>query len=641
MNKHLIYLGFAAIAGLTGVVSAGTYSGGGEGTVDKPYRIATAADMNEIGANTEDWGSHFVMVNDINLAEYTGTEFNIIGNKHTPFAGVFDGNSHTISNFTYIATDTWYIGLFGYAGGSAVIKNLTLVDPYINPADGSGFVGCLVGGLRFGTITGCGVEGGSVSGGYYTGGLVGYNLGTISNCYAAGSVSGGYECTGGLVGSNRGSILNCYATASISGVKYTGGLVGRNYGTISNCYAEYSVTGANRTGGLVGESSGTISNCYAEGSVTGTNYSTGGLVGYNWGGTISNCYAESSVTGDGHIGGLVGKNYKGAIENCYATSSVSGNYGTGGLTGCNSDGTISNCYAGGSITGSEDTGGLVGKKYTGTVSASFWDIETTGQLNSDGGEGKTTAQMQTKSTFTEAGWDFTTAIWKMCNGPGYPRLWWGNCIPIADAEPNQVVYAWIDGWAEVVLDGSGSFDPDGNELTYLWSWTVDGDTYDVNGVDPVIELPVGEYVISLTVNDGTGDSEPDQVVITVIEALESHVLIFPPVINRHSRQKNILAWIRLPEGIDKEQISDEPILLYPGEIEAVNQYVIEHGRRGHKRTSVLAFFKKAELMDAVVDNGEVEVEAVGSLTSGRYFYGSDTVLIKARRYRSWWRWRFN
>ena len=118
-------------------------------------------------------------------------------------------------------------------------------------------------------------------------------------------------------------------------------------------------------------------------------------------------------------------------------------------------------------------------------------------------------------------------------------------------------------------------------------------------------------------------------------------MIFPPVIVRHSRQKNILAWIRLPEGIDKEQISDEPILLYPGEIEAVNQYVIEHGRRGHKRTSVLAFFGKAELMDAVVDNGRVEVEAVGSLKSGRYFYGSDTVLIKARRWRPSRRWRFN
>ena len=118
-------------------------------------------------------------------------------------------------------------------------------------------------------------------------------------------------------------------------------------------------------------------------------------------------------------------------------------------------------------------------------------------------------------------------------------------------------------------------------------------------------------------------------------------MIYPRVINRHSRQKNILAWLRLPEGIAKEQISDEPILLYPGEIEAVRQYVIEQGPAAHKRTSVLAFFNKAELMGAVVDNGEVEVEAVGSLTSGRYFYGSDTVLIKTRRYRPSRRWRFN
>jgi hypothetical protein len=46
-------------------------------------------------------------------------------------------------------------------------------------------------------------------------------------------------------------------------------------------------------------------------------------------------------------------------------------------------------------------------------------------------------------------------------------------------------------------------------------------------------------------------------------------------------------------------------------------------------------------MGAVVDNGEVEVEAVGSLRSGRYFYGSDTVLIRGRPNRQWRRWRFN
>jgi hypothetical protein len=44
-------------------------------------------------------------------------------------------------------------------------------------------------------------------------------------------------------------------------------------------------------------------------------------------------------------------------------------------------------------------------------------------------------------------------------------------------------------------------------------------------------------------------------------------------------------------------------------------------------------------MGAVVDNGRVELEAVGSLTSGRYFYGTDTVLIQARPdrpSRQWW-----
>ena len=39
------------------------------------------------------------------------------------------------------------------------------------------YVGSLVGYLRDGTITGCYVEGGSVSGDEYVGGLVGYNHG--------------------------------------------------------------------------------------------------------------------------------------------------------------------------------------------------------------------------------------------------------------------------------------------------------------------------------------------------------------------------------------------------------------------------------------------------------------------------------
>ena len=164
-------------------------------------------------------------------------------------------------------------------------------------------------------------------------------------------------------------------------------------------------------------SDGLISNCYATGSVSGGNKYIGGLAGSNIGSTISNCYAVGPVDGNDSTGGLVGFNYWfGTISNCYATGTVDGNAHTGGLVGHN-DGsygcsTISNCYATGAVDGNDETGGLVGYNYDGTVSASFWDIETTGQSSSAGGEGKTTAEMQTESTFTDAGWDFIE-IWNI------------------------------------------------------------------------------------------------------------------------------------------------------------------------------------------------------------------------------------
>lgn len=97
-----------------------------------------------------------------------------------------------------------------------------------------------------------------------------------------------------------------------------------------------------------------------------------------------------------------------------------------------------------------------------------------------------------------------------------------------------------------------------------------------------------------------------------------------------------MAWLHLPEEVTREQVdSNEILLLYPGEIEAASQYVFSHGRRGNRRTSIFAFFDKAELMEAVPDNGKVELEVVGNLTSGQYFYGTDTAWIKGRRWRRW------
>jgi hypothetical protein len=55
----------------------------------------------------------------------------------------------------------------------------------------------------------------------------------------------------------------------------------------------------------------------------------------------------------------------------------------------------------------------------------FWDVETSGKTTSRGGTGKTTTEMQTASTFLDAGWDFDD-IWMICEGVDYPRLQWQN-----------------------------------------------------------------------------------------------------------------------------------------------------------------------------------------------------------------------
>ena len=91
--------------------------GGGTGEPNNPYLIYTAEQMNAIGADANDWDKHFKLMDDIDLASFTGTAFNIIGDRDNPFTGVLDGNGHIISNFSYTATERNYIGLFGYVKG--------------------------------------------------------------------------------------------------------------------------------------------------------------------------------------------------------------------------------------------------------------------------------------------------------------------------------------------------------------------------------------------------------------------------------------------------------------------------------------------------------------------------------------------
>ncbi len=91
-----------------------------------------------------------------------------------------------------------------------------------------------------------------------------------------------------------------------------------------------------------------------------------------------------------------------------------------------------------------------------------------------------------------------------------------NVAPIANAGDDQTVYATVAGISQVALDGSGSCDPDGDDLTY--SWYLDGQKI-ATGVSPTIQLPAGVYVIDLVVSDGTADSQPDQVRVIVIQTV--------------------------------------------------------------------------------------------------------------------------
>lgn len=369
---------------------------GGFGISGAPYLIATAEDMNAIGAHPEDWDKHFKMIADIDLSSYTEDSFSIIGTSSEPFLGVFDGNDHKIYNFTYESQDSGPVGVFGIVGQEemfplpdgdpvedlqAEIKNIGLISPTVS--------------------------------GHYGGTLVAYfERGFFSNCYAIDvnvSMSGS---AGGLIGSRYDGPMNdCYATGTVSGGNYTGGLAGSTYGTNSRCYAVCEVAGDNKCGGLVGH--GTASSFYE-------------------------CYADCVVSGNEDVGGLVGSSGWGSAENCYAVGAVSGTNRTGGLMGDIYENPVYRCYAACMVTGVSSKGGLIGRRTDSSVSGSFWDKDASGLTGSAGGSGRTTEQMQTMSTFTNAGWDFvgestngTDDIWDICEGTNYPKLAW-QIPPLGD-----------------------------------------------------------------------------------------------------------------------------------------------------------------------------------------------------------------
>lgn len=246
----------------------------------------------------------------------------------------------------------------------------------------------------------------------------------------------GFAFTGVFDGNDH-KITNLTIDDGATGNDYLG-LFGYIYdGEIRNLTLEGgSVSGTgNSVGGLVARNVyGTISKCCSSGNVNG-HTGVGGLVGINIYGTVSNCHSTCNVNSIFDIGGLVGGNIQtSSLSNCYSTGDVSGIDSVGGLVGVNyKNSTVSDCYSTSNVSGNTYAGGLVGRNYLGgTVSNCFWDTDrqTHGVTESFGYNyvgtvtnvtGLSTVQMQTKSIFTSAGWDFVD-IWLINNGVTYPVL---------------------------------------------------------------------------------------------------------------------------------------------------------------------------------------------------------------------------
>jgi hypothetical protein len=385
---------------------------------DYGYSISTPAQLaglqkwiNE-GKNTT---ASYHLTADIDLG---GREWTPIGKAHHPltnnnkmiFQGQFEGNGHTVSNFTisgiFDTGDSPHaLGLFGAVSGD--IFNLNVTNFTIS-AQNTGLTNLAAGGLVA-----------YLDGSY-----------SIKNCYAEGYIdvshsidNGDYGSTipcyiGGLVGTMGNSrIEDSRAAVDIStsgsgrNSAYVGGLVGlidvgnKGSAIVTDCSATGDILASSASGslagGLVGIAQGTgstnsvsIINSYATGSISASSSSAmenssgtlnlGGFIGQAQACSITYCYATGSVSASAtgawspyiysRIGGFAGlMNGVAAVTYCYATGSVSSsalnsnsiNNGTfytladaksyaGGFVGhqAYSSSNIQNCYATGIISSS-------------------------------------------------------------------------------------------------------------------------------------------------------------------------------------------------------------------------------------------------------------------------------------------------
>ena len=86
-----------------------------------------------------------------------------------------------------------------------------------------------------------------------------------------------------------------------------------------------------------------------------------------------------------------------------------------------------------------------------------------------------------------------------------------NTPPTADAGDDQTVECADPNGTSIMLDGTGSSDPDDDDLTFSWTGSFGTEI----GPTPTVTLPLGTHIITLTVDDGNDETDTDEVEILV------------------------------------------------------------------------------------------------------------------------------
>ena len=351
------------------------YLNGGSGHEDDPFLIRSSKDWDtfvsrltsSIDDNPTQRGVYYKLEEDIRVYKQAGNH-----TKSLQFAGVFDGNGHSITYYESSKKDT--CGLFG--SNSGIIKNLTTY--------------------------------GYISGNSNVASICAYNYGLIDNCTNYMTITGSKQYIGGIVAINGsdsqvGYVKNCTNYGDISSTSLTslykangtcvGGILGFGYDygdtIIESCYNYGNVFGISMLGGIVGQCkknpSSTNLGIYKCKNYGDVKYNTeteeisyaghiGGIVGYLGDGVnVKECSSSGTVVGysgrnDSYwrgVGGIVGSFYKSNIADCLSFSDVSSYYMSGGIVGyCEKtySKTIENCLATGKIHADlENAGGIIGR----------------------------------------------------------------------------------------------------------------------------------------------------------------------------------------------------------------------------------------------------------------------------------------